>query len=159
MDKYLFTVDNRKSIVNKYFRPFTTPPNAKPEKWIIGKCTLCSKNYAHCSFAHIHGKNPPKIKLKNSWNWRVILFRYMPATVSHILNENLIHLPETDMLKVALKNAKPNKWIIGIKCISISLQRMLKKITSIVRSTSNLVKLKKKISLFKTLQRALLNGV
>ena len=42
-----------------------------------------------------NGKNPPIIRLKNSWNWLIIL---MPATVWQILNIKCLQWPETEVV-------------------------------------------------------------
>ena len=42
-------------------------------------------------------KNPPKIRLKKSWNWLIIL---MPATVWQILNLKQMQRPETETFQI-----------------------------------------------------------
>ena len=47
-------------------------------------------------------KNPPKIRLKNSWNWRVIL---LPATIWQILNMKCREWPETETVWMCRKTS------------------------------------------------------
>ena len=74
-------------------------------------------------------KNPPKIRLKNSWNWQFIV---MPATVWRILNVLQMQLPETEnvvnllklVLKKLVKSRQENLFLAGFRrleplCISL----------------------------------------
>ena len=62
-------------------------------------------NYQHTEVSN--DKNPPKIKLKNSWNWLVI---HMAATYWHLLKIKHLQWPETEIKWICWNRFWKNSW-------------------------------------------------